>query len=64
MHAMGFFEYLTEHSEAGAWFDRGLANFAAPENAAIVGAYDFADFERVVDVGGGQGGLLACRGRR
>jgi spermidine synthase len=56
---MGFFEYLTEHSEAGAWFDRGLANFAAPENAAIVGAYDFADFERVVDVGGGQGGLLA-----
>jgi hypothetical protein len=30
-----------------------------PENAAIVGAYDFADFERVVDVGGGQGGLLA-----
>jgi O-methyltransferase domain len=59
VHAMGFFEYLTEHSEAGAWFDRGLANFAAPENAAIVGAYDFADFERVVDVGGGQGGLLA-----
>jgi hypothetical protein len=50
---------LTEHPEAGAWFDRGLANFSAPENAAIVGAYDFAQFQRIVDVGGGQGGLLA-----
>jgi hypothetical protein len=36
-----------------------LANFSAPENAAIVGAYDFAQFQRIVDVGGGQGGLLA-----
>ena len=59
LHGMGFFEYLTEHPEAGAWFTRGLSNFSAPENAAIIGAYDFAEFERVVDVGGGQGGLLA-----
>lgn len=36
-----------------------MANFATPENAAIVGAYDFTPFQRVVDVGGGQGGLLA-----
>ena len=72
VHGMGFFEYLTKHPEAGAWFARGLANFTAPENTAIVGAYDFAEFERVVDVGGGQGGLLAeileahpsLRGRR
>jgi hypothetical protein len=59
VHGMGFFEYLTQHPEAGAWFDRGLANFAAPENAAIVAAYDFTEFKRVVDVGGGRGGLLA-----
>ena len=59
IHGRGFFEYLIEHPEAGAWFDRGLANFAAPENAAIVAAYSFAKFKRVVDVGGGQGGLLA-----
>jgi tRNA A58 N-methylase Trm61 len=56
---MGFFEFLTQHPEAGKWFDRGLANFATPENVAIVGAYDFTPFQRVVDVGGGQGGLLA-----
>src|ERR1700730_6745115 len=60
LHGMSFFEYLTLHPEMGKWFDRGLANFATPENAAIVGAYDFTPFPRVVDVGGGQGGLLAA----
>ena len=59
VHGMGFFEYVTQHPEAGTWFDRGLANFSTTENATIVGAYDFAPFQRVVDVGGGQGGLLA-----
>ena len=59
VHATSFFEYLTQHPEAGGWFDRGLANFATPENAAIVGAYDFTPFQCVVDVGGGQGGFLA-----
>jgi hypothetical protein len=56
---MGFFEYVTQHPEAGTWFDRGLANFATTENAAIAGAYDFTPFRRVVDVGSGQGGFLA-----
>jgi hypothetical protein len=59
VHIEGFFEHLTQHPEAGEWFDRGLANFAAPENAAIVGAYNFAPFHSIVDVGGGQGGFLA-----
>jgi len=59
VNGMGFFEFLTLHPEAGKWFDRGLANFATPENAAIVCSYDFTPFQRVIDVGGGQGGLLA-----
>jgi len=59
VHGMGFFDYLTQHPEAGVWFDRGLANFATPENTAIVNCYDFEQFHRVVDVGGGQGGFLA-----
>jgi hypothetical protein len=58
-HGMGFFDYMRLHPECGAWFDRGLANFAAAENPAIASAYDFARFGRIVDVGGGQGGLLA-----
>lgn len=54
-----FFDYLAQHPEAGAWFDRGLANFTAVENNAIASCYDFGQCRRVVDVGGGQGGLLA-----
>jgi SAM-dependent methyltransferase len=59
VHGTGFFDYLAQHPEAGTWFDRGLANFAAAENTAIVNCYDFGQFRRVVDVGGGQGGFLA-----
>jgi hypothetical protein len=59
VHGMGFFDYLARHPEAGTWFDRGLANFATAENAAIVSCYDFGRFRRAVDVGGGQGGFLA-----
>lgn len=59
VHGMGFFDYLTQHPEAGVWFDRGLANFATMENTAIVSCYDFGPYHRVVDVGGGQGGFLA-----
>lgn len=54
-----FFTYLEQHAAAGTWFDRGLANFTSLENAAIARAYDFSQAQRVVDVGGGQGGLLA-----
>jgi hypothetical protein len=58
-HGMGFFDYLRDHPECGQWFDRGMANFATAENPAIAGAYDFAQSAQIVDVGGGQGGLLA-----
>jgi hypothetical protein len=56
---MGFFDYLGSHPECGRWFDRGMANFAAAENPAIAGAYDFSRFSHIIDIGGGQGGLLA-----
>jgi hypothetical protein len=58
-HGMGFFDYLRDHPECGHWFDRGMANFATAENPAIAAAYDFSRFGQIVDVGGGQGGLLA-----
>ncbi|MEW5975059.1 MAG: methyltransferase [Acidobacteriota bacterium] len=57
-HGMGFFDYLRDHPACGQWFDRGMANFATAENPVIAGAYDYARFGHIVDVGGGQGGLL------
>jgi hypothetical protein len=35
-----------------------MAIATAAENAAIVGSYDFKQFNRIVDVGGGLGGFL------
>jgi O-methyltransferase domain/Dimerisation domain len=58
-HGMGFFDYIDEHPACRQWFDRGMANFAEAENPAIAGAYDYSRFDHIVDIGGGQGGLLA-----
>jgi hypothetical protein len=58
-HGMGFFDYARNRPECSQWFDRGMANFAAAENPAIAAAYDYSQFNHIVDAGGGQGGLLA-----
>ncbi|HXW55521.1 MAG TPA: methyltransferase [Candidatus Cybelea sp.] len=53
-----FFDYLAGHSEDAAVFNAAMSS--SPDHlAAIIGAYDFSRFERVVDVGGGHGLLLA-----
>jgi hypothetical protein len=59
VNGLGFFDYLSTHSDAQLRFDRGMANAADAENAAIAGAYDFSIYKRIVDVGGGRGGFLA-----
>jgi len=45
-------------AEQAAIFDRAMATFAPQSAAAIAGAYDFSQFERLMDVGGGNGALL------
>lgn len=53
-----FFEYLAAHPDDAAVFNAAMSS--SPDHvAAIVGAYDFSKFERIVDVGGGHGLLLA-----
>jgi len=56
----GFFDYLATHPRAGAVFDGRMAAVSRAENQPIAEAYSFGDFGRVVDIGGGQGGLLAA----
>ena len=53
-----FFEYLAEHPDDSAVFNAAMSS-SPGYLAAIVGAYDFSKFERIVDVGGGHGLLLA-----
>jgi SAM-dependent methyltransferase len=51
------FDYLKAHPEDGAIFDAAMTNKILLDRS-IVTAYDFSQFKRIVDVGGGAGALL------
>jgi hypothetical protein len=53
-----FFEHLAAHPAETAAFRASMADRSAREAAAVVAAYDFGRFRRLVDVGGGPGVLL------
>jgi 2-polyprenyl-3-methyl-5-hydroxy-6-metoxy-1,4-benzoquinol methylase len=53
-------EYMTEHADEARIFDQAMASFGGVAAAAVVEAYDFSASKRVVDVGGGNGSLLAA----
>lgn len=53
-----FFDYFQKNAEAGATFHRGMSSLSDMENAPIAGAYDFTQFDTIVDIGGGHGGFL------
>lgn len=60
-HVFGIplFQYFPTHPEAARIFDDAMTSRSAQENTAIIAAYDFTTAHTVVDVGGGQGSLLA-----
>ena len=60
VHGERFFEYLGRHPDLEASFQSSMAGRAAHEAEDVVAAYDFATVGRLVDVGGGQGVLLAA----
>lgn len=59
-HVFGssLYEYLESHPEVADLFDKGMVDLARPVAAALVRQHDFANATTVVDVGGGNGGLL------
>ncbi len=61
-HALGqkVWEYMRDHPDENAAFNRGLAEIRKDEQAAIAAAYDWTGVTAVVDVGAGAGALLAC----
>jgi hypothetical protein len=52
--------YYAEHPETNALFGEAMTNLTAIANAAVLGGYQFAQFRRAVDVGGGHGSFLAA----
>lgn len=57
------FDVLFGDPEASVVFDEAMTGLSVGEGAAIVQAYDFSPYERVVDVGGGHGYLATLIAR-
>jgi hypothetical protein len=54
------FDWLADHPDEAALFQRAMITLSQDSNEAIAEAYDFGAFSRVVDVGGGHGHLLSA----
>ena len=54
------FPYFAKHPEIGATFDQAMTVETAHIAQAVLDAYDFSGFRKIVDVGGSHGTLLAA----
>lgn len=52
-------DYLSKHPEDAKIFNQSMTELTRMAEAAILEAYDFSSAGKIVDVGGGHGGLLA-----
>jgi O-methyltransferase domain/Dimerisation domain len=59
MYGMEAFEYLKTHPETASIFDDAMTNMSALLGPAVAAAYDFGKWGSLMDVGGGNGMLLA-----
>lgn len=59
-HGIGAWDYRERHPSAGETFDNAMQEGAQRVSNSLVGAYDFSRVGMVVDVGGGNGALLAA----
>ena len=53
------FKYLSQNPKSGSLFNEAMSNFSKNFHTAVVGAYDFSGFTKIVDVAGGHGMLIA-----
>lgn len=55
---INFFRYLEAHPEEQAKFDVGLGCFSKEDDTMVANNFPFSSYRRIVDIGGGYGGLL------
>ena len=60
LFGMNPWEYREAHPKANAIFNQAMTDLAAGVVNAVVESYDFSGIEVLVDVGGGEGALLAA----
>jgi hypothetical protein len=59
-HGRSYWEYLAEHPDTAATINDMLSSASLLRAQALARTYDFGGVERLVDVGGGEGGLLCA----
>jgi hypothetical protein len=59
-HGTNIWDYRAQHPEERAIFDRAMTGNTRGAAEAVLAAYDFSQFACTVDVGGGEGMLLAA----
>jgi O-methyltransferase domain/Dimerisation domain len=59
-HGISMWEYLQSHPEELALFGKAMGNLASEAHSAAFSAYNLSDVECLVDVGGGEGYLVAA----
>lgn len=60
VYGQPFYDYLSQHPAPAALFHGAMTGFSEEEAAAILAAYDFSAVRSIVDIGGGQGALMAA----
>ena len=59
VHGKPAFDYFWSNEKAGKVFNDAMTSNSAFSSFAVVNAYDFSSFEKLIDIGGGHGFLLA-----
>ncbi len=59
VHGTDWWTYFDAHPELASLFNSAMGSMARMVNSATIEAYDLSDVRRLVDVGGGQGHLVA-----
>jgi SAM-dependent methyltransferase len=59
IHGMPVFDYYARHPEEAAIFNDAMTSGSAVVESAVLEAFDFSPYRKVVDVGGGHGRFLS-----
>ena len=57
---MPIFDYFARHPDLASLFSESMVGIHGGETPAVAAAYDFSQFETIVDVGGATGNMLAA----
>ena len=60
LHGMPMFDWMAKNPDKTGHFNQAMTDLSKGDAAAVTQSYDFSAFERIVDVAGGHGTLLAA----